>query len=245
MIAPLATSFAYQSAFEALEKRGLAESSRVLFNAHYAMPNHVSTMRHLAAAIGERDPMAGNRLYGNLASRIRRELGLMKPRIALWTIATWPEEPIGERREFSFRMRPEVVEALERLGWVVRVVFEVAKTELPTFAVEGGLQQQLRSHRKRERLLRDAKIADILARSHDGKLCCQIEGCGFDFESVYGNIGKGYIQVHHLNPLGLRDTSELTRLDDLMIVCANCHAMLHRELEVLSPEKLILNRLAE
>lgn len=48
--------------------------------------------------------------------------------------------------------------------------------------------------------------------------------CGFDFERVYGKAGHGYIEVHRSSP-----SPEVSRVksDDVM-VCANCHRMLHR-----------------
>lgn len=93
-------------------------------------------------------------------------------------------------------------------------------------ALEGEPRYQLVRHRRRERFLRNAKIADIQKR--EGRLACEVPSCGFDFVEVYGEIGKDYAQVHHRKPLGNRDAPELTKLSDLAIVCANCHAMIHR-----------------
>lgn len=52
--------------------------------------------------------------------------------------------------------------------------------------------------------------------------------CGFNFEDKYGEIGRGFIHVHHINPLSDngKDVSE-----NLIPVCPNCHAMLHRYLK--------------
>lgn len=52
--------------------------------------------------------------------------------------------------------------------------------------------------------------------------------CGFNFEDKYGEIGRGFIHVHHINPLADngKDIS-----DNLIPVCPNCHAMLHRYLK--------------
>jgi hypothetical protein len=53
--------------------------------------------------------------------------------------------------------------------------------------------------------------------------------CGFNFKSVYGAAGDGFIHVHHLKPLS--EVGEEYRLDpikDLRPVCPNCHAMVHR-----------------
>lgn len=60
-------------------------------------------------------------------------------------------------------------------------------------------------------------------------LNCQI--CGIDFEQRYGEIGKGFIHVHHKIPLyTISKTYAVDYKTDLIPVCPNCHAMLHRKL---------------
>lgn len=93
--------------------------------------------------------------------------------------------------------------------------------------LEGEIRTRMTSHRRRERRLRAAKIAAVSNRS-DGALVCEVPNCGFDFRRAYGNLGAGYAQVHHLRPLGDVSSVRETRLEDLAIVCANCHAMIHR-----------------
>lgn len=69
-----------------------------------------------------------------------------------------------------------------------------------------------------------AARADCLA--HHGSACSV---CGIDFEQVYGDVGAGYIHVHHLTPLAHGDGQRLVDpIHDLRPVCPNCHAMLHR-----------------
>lgn len=54
--------------------------------------------------------------------------------------------------------------------------------------------------------------------------------CGFDFEKTYGEIGKDFIHVHHINPLSeIKEEYILNPITDLVPVCANCHAMIHRK----------------
>ncbi len=50
-----------------------------------------------------------------------------------------------------------------------------------------------------------------------------------DFKAVYGELGNGFAECHHKNPLSLRDENKKTELSDLAIVCSNCHRMLHRK----------------
>lgn len=57
--------------------------------------------------------------------------------------------------------------------------------------------------------------------------------CGFDFEAVYGGIGRDFIEVHHLvPPSGLGRGYELDPVADMVPLCANCHAMTHRGVAV-------------
>jgi hypothetical protein len=61
--------------------------------------------------------------------------------------------------------------------------------------------------------------------AHYGPRC---SACGFDFEATYGDIGRGFIHVHHLKPLcDIDEEYEVDPLQDLRPVCPNCHAMLH------------------
>ncbi len=72
------------------------------------------------------------------------------------------------------------------------------------------------------------------------KYNCEI--CGFNFLDVYGDIGKDFIHVHHLKPLHLiNEQYKIDPINDLLPVCPNCHAMLHRKNKkgkYLSVEKL-------
>ncbi len=59
-----------------------------------------------------------------------------------------------------------------------------------------------------------------------GYKCCV---CGFSFEEVYGEIGTGYIEVHHLKPLNeINKEYRVDPIKDLRPVCPNCHSMLHK-----------------
>lgn len=71
---------------------------------------------------------------------------------------------------------------------------------------------------------------------HYGTKCCV---CDFDFEVVYGELGKGFIHVHHLRPLAeIGEEYELDPVADLRPVCANCHAMIHRRTVAYGIEEL-------
>ena len=54
--------------------------------------------------------------------------------------------------------------------------------------------------------------------------------CGFNFESKYGDIGNGYIHVHHLRPLSsIKRGYKVDPIKDMRPVCPNCHAMIHKK----------------
>ncbi|MEW9674281.1 HNH endonuclease [Ammoniphilus sp. 3BR4] len=64
--------------------------------------------------------------------------------------------------------------------------------------------------------------------------------CSFNFEEVYGERGKDFIEVHHVKPLSsLAGEEEIDPKSDLVPLCANCHRMVHRRYdEVLSVHEL-------
>lgn len=66
---------------------------------------------------------------------------------------------------------------------------------------------------------------------------CQV--CLFSFEDTFGEMGKGYIHVHHTVPLStIGQTYEVNPIEDLCPVCPNCHAMLHRKFPPYTVEEL-------
>ena len=63
--------------------------------------------------------------------------------------------------------------------------------------------------------------------------------CGFDFGRAFGQLGKGFIHVHHLKPLSeIAEEYEIDPIKDLRPVCPNCHAMIHRSSPPLSLEQI-------
>jgi 5-methylcytosine-specific restriction protein A len=96
--------------------------------------------------------------------------------------------------------------------------------------VEGAVTQVMVNRYERNPAARLACIA------HWGTTC---KVCGFDFGKVYGDLGSGYIHVHHLRELAsIGQSYTVDPIDDLRPVCANCHAMLHRQQPALTLEDL-------
>jgi 5-methylcytosine-specific restriction protein A len=90
-------------------------------------------------------------------------------------------------------------------------------------AIEGQLLTRL--HRFRER---DAKLVRRKKQQALAIGCLKCEVCDFDFWAFYGALGEGFIECHHTLALSSLLSERKTRLDDLALVCANCHRMLHR-----------------
>ncbi|WP_342129800.1 HNH endonuclease [Hydrogenophaga sp. OTU3427] len=91
-------------------------------------------------------------------------------------------------------------------------------------ADEGELLSRVHRYRERNRGLIDRKKKKFLA-NHDRLFC---EACGFDFEKVYGERGKEFIECHHTKPVSQLEVGEKTKLSDLVMLCSNCHRMVHR-----------------
>ena len=63
--------------------------------------------------------------------------------------------------------------------------------------------------------------------------------CGFNFGVVYGPVAEGYIHVHHIRPLAeVGEAHTIDPVEDLIPVCPNCHAVLHRQRPAFSIEEV-------
>ena len=100
--------------------------------------------------------------------------------------------------------------------------------------MEGQVLYKLHKVRERDNgivILKKKQTIDLT-----GKLAC--EACVFEFESFYGDIGKGFIECHHRVPLSNFKVASKTTLEDLSLVCSNCHRMLHKSIDTISVEDL-------
>lgn len=88
--------------------------------------------------------------------------------------------------------------------------------------LEGAKHQDTVTRYERDRENRKACIA------HYGYVC---QVCKMDFAKTYGDLGKEFIEVHHLHPVaqGERNVNPIT---DLIPLCSNCHSMIHRQEDV-------------
>jgi 5-methylcytosine-specific restriction protein A len=95
---------------------------------------------------------------------------------------------------------------------------------------EGATSQVLVNKYERDPRNRAAAI------SIHGYLCL---ACGFDFFKNYGDLGSEFIIVHHIVPVSkIGANYVINPKEDLITLCANCHAMIHREDPPISLDKL-------
>ena len=134
----------------------------------------------------------------------------------------------------SIRKRYKELPDVESVGEQV-APYKAVSDEQPEW-VEGRILTRM--HLVRERDPRAAAEKKRVELERTGRLRC--EPCSFDFFEIYGEHGRGYIECHHRIPLADLAESRTTRLEDLALVCANCHRMLHRGRRVLGVEELVI-----
>ena len=87
-------------------------------------------------------------------------------------------------------------------------------------------------HRGLERDSRIGKNAKELRLDEVGVLRCDV--CGFSFSDFYGEMGAGFIEAHHTVPVSQIKGKRKTKIEEIALVCSNCHRMLHSSAKVLS-----------
>jgi hypothetical protein len=90
-------------------------------------------------------------------------------------------------------------------------------------AVEG--RRRFVQHLAAERVpsLAKAKRRQVLEQTK--RLACEV--CGFDFAEFYKPYADKFCEVHHRKPLGELDAPSRTTLEDLAVLCSNCHRVIH------------------
>lgn len=98
----------------------------------------------------------------------------------------------------------------------------------------------LRKHfaRERDRRLVESKRNEAIKKF--GKLSCEV--CNLDFTKLYGDLGSGVIECHHTKPIATLSSGYRTHIDDLALICANCHRVLHKGNHTLSSLREIVRR---
>jgi 5-methylcytosine-specific restriction protein A len=119
---------------------------------------------------------------------------------------------------------------------LVEKIYQIENDEetITDSVMEGQVLYKLHKVRERDQSIVRSKKEQVIKLT--GVLTCEV--CIFDFEKQYGNLGKGYMECHHKAPLSSFKKEKRTSLDDLALVCANCHRMLHRSMSTLTVDDL-------
>jgi hypothetical protein len=116
-------------------------------------------------------------------------------------------------------------QSFEQYQWMAAEGVAYADPELLS-GLEGREREILRKHIIRERRRDLVEAVRRMSMERDGELRC--EACSFTFLNMYGPHGATFIECHHKIPIATGG-ERVTTLDDLALVCANCHRMLHRK----------------
>lgn len=87
-------------------------------------------------------------------------------------------------------------------------------------AIEGQRYESRVMRQKRNRGLRDRAIQD------SNGIC---EACRRDYSKLFDGRGERVLQAHHREQLSRRIVPEVTCVEDLAVVCGNCHLLIHMD----------------
>jgi len=135
-------------------------------------------------------------------------------------------------------LKPDIIKTVETPVLAEQPVFKEEDDEL--VFPEGKEIYEL--HRAKERSKAVVNLAKKKAKERDPFLCCSV--CNFSFLKEYGvELGENFIEAHHTKPLSEITGEVETKVEDLALVCSNCHRMLHRRRPwlLISDLKSILN----
>lgn len=94
-------------------------------------------------------------------------------------------------------------------------------------------QPVLRTRQERKRNQAVVNKAKKAFKLKHGRLYCEV--CGFDFVAVYGTE---YIEAHHVMPMAASAEERQTTTGDLVMLCSNCHRIIHSRKPPLSIDEL-------
>ncbi|MFZ4589398.1 MAG: HNH endonuclease [Ignavibacteria bacterium] len=81
---------------------------------------------------------------------------------------------------------------------------------------------------------RNRAIIQIKKQESDGK--CEL--CKFEFSKYYKLTTKDCLEVHHKNPISEYKGLRVTKLSNLIIICPNCHSLIHSKNPAISYEDM-------
>lgn len=119
-------------------------------------------------------------------------------------------------------------------------VLEAADAKAPVeeeeiFGVEGKLLTRIHVYKERDRAFA-ARVKKYYRDKNGGKLIC--ECCAMDPVVYYGETGERCLEAHHKVPIEQLQPDSITRVEEMAIVCASCHRIIHSKKPCLTIEEL-------
>lgn len=133
---------------------------------------------------------------------------------------------------YSYEVQQEALAQtpkIDELSQKEIALFDETILEKDIYIVEGKKRDRKQTTYERSKSLREYAIRYY---SKDRRILCAV--CDFDFESVYGEHGVGFIEIHHTKPIFSYEGDDTqkklkTALKDVVPLCSNCHRMIHRK----------------
>ena len=212
------------------------EMDMSIFQALYSFDDHKAYASQIGLLLGFKGK--------SLQAPINSEIGRYAKRISKIYEIQFTERSSGKYRYwdlffngweegnyFVWQLRSEIVAALENCKLTGEQPHAEELILEDAFALIEGAKRTVTVNAYE----RNSKARQLCIK-HWRALC---DVCGFDFQKTYGNIGSGFIHVHHLVPVSeIGKSYQVNPVDDLRPVCPNCHAMLHTSNPPLSIEQL-------
>jgi HNH endonuclease len=209
----------------------VAQHYALYFAREFAI-NHIGTkfspeflIRQSISIVDEHDAGLGVIYLGQIVNEIETE---------------YIKNHVSEKIELSVKnpgkFSPKVQESeKEYIRFLNEIILrDEKKLNLEFYAAEEG-ERFLKSHIKIERSKKIVRLKKQSAMLKLGHLSCEV--CGFNFFMFYGAIGQDFCEVHHRSALHEQSSPVRTSLEDLAILCANCHRMIHRTKPLASVEE--------
>lgn len=131
------------------------------------------------------------------------------------------KHPLAEKEKKSYKKKPSKESTPQETTPVIETKPVISEPESYD-KLEGKKYEASVTRYERDR----GKRTDCIA--HYGYVC---QVCKMNFEQAYGELGKGYIEVHHLHPVS-QGERKVDPIKDLIPLCSNCHSMIHRQEDV-------------
>lgn len=123
---------------------------------------------------------------------------------------------------------------VQRKYWFIVAPECFAKSDEISDFPEGAIKERI--HKSKERNSTLMSVAKGAFKLKHGRIFCQV--CGFDFETNYGKVGMDFIEGHHTIPVESMPPDYKTKPEEIAMLCANCHRMVHRKRPWLSMAEL-------